>query len=432
LKRNGGKMKRTVVCGEKRLHFEVSNDSLAWELWPEETEPLANEETAVREAINNPIGSERLGELVSAGMKVIILVDDFTRPTPRRTILRILLDELNDAGVPDNDITVMIALGTHRYMMEEEIRECVGEENYGRVRAINHEWMDEDNLVDLGHTESGTPIKVNKLAYESDFLIGVGSIVPHCFAGFSGGAKIIQPGISGPETTAATHFLVCQDDDRVLHLAGTIQNRPMDEMRQVARKTGLRFIVNVVLNAHKKLVKVVAGDMVAAHNAGMKHSKDIFIKELQEKVDIVIMEAQPADADMWQATKPLSYARRTIDEGGSIIFVSSTPDGVGNHPFLSERGRSTYAELKGMMLCDQVDDRVAGSILLVIKKATGDVDTYVVSDGLTREAKESMGLIHADSVQDALEEALKKHGDKARVGIIHHGGDVLPVPPEMR
>ena len=425
-------MKRSVFCGERELHFEVPDDSLVWELWPEEAEPVENEVTAVKEAICNPIGSERLGKLVNPGMKVMILVDDFTRPTPRRTILGILLDELNDAGIPDDDITVMVALGTHRYMEEEEIRECIGEENYNRVRAINHEWMDESNLIDLGHTESGTPIKVNKLAYDSDFLIAVGSIVPHCFAGFSGGAKIIQPGISGPETTAATHFLVCQDDDRVLHLAGTIQNKAMDEMRQVAKEAGLQFIVNVVFNAHKELVKVVAGDTVHAHTVGMKRSKDIFVKELEEKTDIVIMEAQPADADMWQATKPLSYARRTIDEGGSIIFVSATPDGVGNHPFLSEKGRSTYAELKNMMLCDQVDDRVAGSILLVIKKATGDVDTYVVSDGLTPEEKKSMSLIHADSVQEALEMALRKHGEGARIGIIHHGGDVLPVPPDMR
>lgn len=425
-------MKRSVVCGERELYFEVPDDSLAWELWPEEAEPMEDEEIAVKEAISNPIGSERLGKLVTPGMKVMILVDDFTRPTPRRTILRILLDELNDAGIPDSDITVMVALGTHRYMEEEEIRECIGEDNYTRVRAINHEWMEEVKLVDLGHTESGTPIKVNKLAYDSDFLIAVGSIVPHCFAGFSGGAKIIQPGISGPETTAATHFLICQDDDRVLHFAGKIQNKAMDEMRQVAKQAGLRFIVNVVFNAHKELVMVVAGDMVAAHNAGMKHSKDIFVKELKEKVDIVIMEAQPADADMWQATKPLSYARRTLDEGGTIIFVSATPDGIGNHPFLSEKGRSTYAELKSMMLCDQVDDRVAGSILLVIKKATGDVDTYVISDGLTQEEKESMDLIHMDSVQEALEVALQKHGEGARIGIIHHGGDVLPVPPDMR
>ena len=425
-------MKRSVVCGERELDFEVPNDNLAWELWPEETEPVENEETAVREAISNPIGSERLGRLVIPGMKVMILVDDFTRPTPRKTILRILLDELNDAGIPNEDITVMVALGTHRYMTDEEIRGCVGEENYSRVRAINHEWMDKANLIDLGRTESGTPIKVNRLAYESDFLIAVGSIVPHCFAGFSGGAKIIQPGISGPETTAATHFLVCQDDNRVLHLAGTMRNRAMDEMRKVAKEAGLKFIVNVVFNSHKELVKVVAGDVVAAHDVGMDHSKDIFVKELEEKVDIVIMEAQPADADMWQATKPLSYARRTIDEGGSIIFVSATPDGIGNHPFLSEKGRSTYSELKNMMLCDQVDDRVAGSILLVIKKATGDVDTYAISDGLTQEEKESMGLIHVDSVQEALEEALKKHGERARIGIIHHGGDVLPVPPDMR
>jgi nickel-dependent lactate racemase len=427
-----GNMRRSIFCGDRELFFDVPDDCLAWELLPDEATPVEDEERSIKEAIHNPIGSDRLEKLVEPGMKVMILVDDFTRPTPRSIILRILLDELNHAGVPDEDITVMVALGTHRYMSGEELRDCVGEENYARVLVLNHQWMNDDNLVDLGRTESGTPVKVNRLAYESDFLIAVGSIVPHCFAGFSGGAKIIQPGISGPETTAATHFLICQDDEKVLSYAGTMRNRAMDEMRDVARKAGLRFIVNVVFNSRKEVVEVVAGEMVSAHNAGMKRSGEIFVKEIDERVDVVIIEARPADADMWQATKPLSYARRTISSGGSLIFVSAAPDGIGNHPFLSEKGRLSYSELKGMMLCDRVDDRVAGSILLVIKKATGDVDAYMVSDGLTEEEKASMDFIHAESVQDALDKALTKHGNGARIGIIHHGGDVLPVPPDMR
>jgi nickel-dependent lactate racemase len=424
-------MRLSVFCGDEEQQFDIRDGSLAWELEPKEVPAVPDEELAVREALDNPLGSERLGEMVRPGMEVVILVDDFTRPTPRRTILRLLLDELTGAGIREDDITVIVALGTHRYMTEEEMVECVGEENHSRVKVMNHRWMEEDQLVDLGTTESGTPIKVNKTAYDADFLVAVGSIVPH-FVGYSGGAKIVQPGISGAETTAATHFLVCKDDDRVLHYAGTTDNMIIDEMREVAMETGLRFIVNVVFNSSKEPVLVVAGDMIAAHNAGMAKAKEIFVKEIDERVDIVIIEARPADADMWQATKPFSYSRRTIPEGGTRIFVSAAPDGIGNHPFIADEGTKRYEEIKEMMRCDLVDDKVAGSILMIIRKANQDVDTFMVSRGLTPEEKGLMGLRHAETVQEALDMALEKHGEGARIGIIHHGGDVLPVPPDMR
>ncbi|MBM4237762.1 MAG: nickel-dependent lactate racemase, partial [Euryarchaeota archaeon] len=346
----------------------------------------------------------------------------------KKRIMPILLDELNKAGVPDGDITILIGLGTHRYMTEKEMLRDFGEEVASRVRVINHEWMDPDNLVSLGRTENGTPITINKIAYEADFLIALGSIVPHCWAGFSGGGKIVQPGICGPDTTAATHHLIFDDDQTVLDFAGMPRNKVMEEMRTVARKARLRFIVNVVFNSKGELVKVVAGDLVEAHNAGIDSSRRIFVREISEKADIVIEEAHPADLDMWQATKPLSYSRRAVKEGGTVIFLTAAPDGISpNHPFLAEKGRCSYRELKQMMACDEVDDRVAGSLLMLIKKGVEGVETIVVSDGLTREMKWKMNMTHADSMEEALRMAFERHGAEATVGIIHHGGDVLPV-----
>lgn len=413
------------------MEVDIPEGNLAWELSPRDV-PSVNEETAIKSAIYNPIGSCKLRDMVEPGMKVVILADDFTRPTPRRSILKVLLDELNLAGIPDGDIMVIIALGTHRYMSEEEIRRCFGEEIASRIKIINHEWMDPDQLVNLGFTENGTPVHINRTAYEADFLIGVGSIVPHCFAGFSGGAKIVQPGISGPDTTAATHYLICRDEEKLLHFAGSIKNPVMDEMRAVSRQAGLSFIVNVIFNSRKEIVHAVAGDMIAAHEAGMRVSREIFMRDVEEKVDIVITEALPADADMWQATKPFSYARRVLKEGGSMIFVIAAPDGIGNHPFLLEHGGRSFSELREMLLEGKVKDRVACTILMVIKKSTEGINTYVVSDGLTREEKEGMGFLHAGSVQEALDCALAIQGPDARIGIIHHGGEVLPVPPDMR
>lgn len=421
-------MKVELIYGSREIDVDIPEMSVLWELWPNDLPAVDDEEKAIRDAITNPIGSECLGRLVKPGMKAVIIADDMTRPTPKKRILPILLDELNKAGVPDNDITILIALGTHRYMTEDEILKAFGKDMISRVRILNHEWMDPANLVSLGKTENGTPITVNKVAYDADFLIGLGSIVPHCWAGFSGGAKIIQPGISGPDTTAATHHLIFDDDSRVLDFAGMARNKVMNEMRAVARQAGLDFIVNVVVNSRKEVVKVVAGDLEKAHDAGIEASRMNFVREITEKADIVIEEAYPADFDMWQATKPLSYSKRAVKDGGTVIFLTAAPDGIcANHPFLAEHGRCSYSELKDMMVCDEVDDRVAGSLLMLIKKGVEGVNVIAVSDGLTREMKGLMAMEHADSMEEALRMAFARHGKDATVGVVHHGGDVLPV-----
>lgn len=421
-------MRVGLIYGSRDIEVDIPDVNVLWELWPDDLPAVRNEEMAIKDAIMNPIGCERLAKSVGPGMHVVIIADDLTRPTPRRRILPILLEELNNAGVKDDDVTILIALGTHRYMTENEILSMFGEEIVSRVRVVNHEWMNPRNLVSLGRTDNGTPVTINKIAFEADFLIGLGSIVPHCWAGFSGGAKIIQPGISGPDTTAATHYSIFDDDEKVLDFAGMAQNKVMDEMRAVARKTGLDFIVNVVVNSRKEVVKVVAGDLELAHNAGIDDSRRMFVQEIHQKVDIVVQEAYPADFDMWQATKPLSYSRRAVKDGGTVIFLTAAPDGISaNHPFLADHGRCSYSELKDMMICDQVDDRVAGSLLMLIKKGVEDVRVIAVSGGLTREMKRQMLMDHADDLEDALRMAFERHGKDASIGIIHHGGDVLPV-----
>jgi|Deesub1362B_J571_1020462.scaffolds.fasta_scaffold00013_70 nickel-dependent lactate racemase len=414
--------------GKEEIPVELPDENVIWELYPNDLPPVEDEEKAIKDALENPIGTKRLRDLVRRGMKIVIIADDLTRPTPRKRIIPILLNELNEIGIPDEDITVLIALGTHRYMTEEEILENFGEEVVRRVRIINHEWKDEKNLIYLGETENGTPVTINRVAYEADFLIALGSIVPHCFAGFGGGAKMIQPGICGWDTTAATHLLLFEDDERVLEYSGTTKNKIMEEMRAVAKKAGLNFIVNVVFNSKKELVKVVAGDFVKAHDAGIEVSKEIFVREIEERADIVVADAHPTEIDLWQGGKPLTYARRAVKDGGTLIFLIPAPDGVSpTHPIVSEWAHLNYKEIKRRVREEEVEDKVGCSVLMLIKKATEGIDVIVVSDGLTKEIKEKFGFIHAENVEEALKIAFEKHGKNAKIGIIHHGGDVLPL-----
>ncbi|MGC8777635.1 MAG: nickel-dependent lactate racemase [Candidatus Caldatribacteriaceae bacterium] len=282
---------------------------------PKDSPEVANVEEMIRGSLREPIAAPPLAEQVKRGMKIVIVGDDLTRPTPRAVIFPILLDELNRCGVPDRDITILIGLGTHRYMREEEIRQSFGEAVIARVLVLNHEWKDSGNFAKLGYTPQGTPIEVNRIAVEADFLIAVGNIVPHCYAGYGGGGKAIQPGICSWDTTGKTHIMP-MEQDLYLRIAGEVENAVRQEIEVVAEATGLRFIVNTVLNDEGEIVKVVSGHPVWAHREGVKVAQSIYEREIPALADIVVVSAFPAEIDYWQGIKPLSYAQKGLKKRG--------------------------------------------------------------------------------------------------------------------
>ncbi|MGQ9473577.1 MAG: lactate racemase domain-containing protein [Candidatus Caldatribacteriaceae bacterium] len=245
-------------------------------------------------------------------MKVVIVSDDLTRATPREKIFPILLDELNKSGVSDKDITVLIGLGTHRYMTREEIEKCFGRETAERIVILNHEWQEPQNLVKIGVTPSGIPIEVNKIALEADFLIAVGSIVPHCYAGYGEGGKAIQPGICSWEATGKNHILP-MEKDLYLKIADQVENEVRREI--VVESVGLGFIVNVIVNEKREILEVVSGDPVAAHRKGVEVAKRVYEREIPVLADIVVVSAYLADIGYWQGIKPLSYAQKGVKKG---------------------------------------------------------------------------------------------------------------------
>jgi len=285
------------------LQLEVPDDNVAWVVSPQDQPALVNEEEEIRNVIRNPIGMEGLKELVKKkGKNTIILVDDTTRFTPHKKVLPILIDMLNIAGVKDSDITVLIALGTHRFMTRAECVNVYGKEVINRVKVINHLWNDDEELVRVGKTPSGIPIMANKHYYNSDISIAVGSIIPHVYAGWSGGAKMVQPGVSGAETTAKTHLLATKYLDCIL---GNSDNVVRKEMEIIARQTGLSMIVNSIMNSDFSLAGIVAGDLVKAHREGVKIAKKIYALPIVENPDIVVVNAYPGNLDLWQSTKAL-------------------------------------------------------------------------------------------------------------------------------
>ncbi|MGQ9623560.1 MAG: nickel-dependent lactate racemase [Candidatus Caldatribacteriaceae bacterium] len=422
-----GKVRVVLTYGMNRIPLEIPEENFLYAIEPRNISGVIEERKAIQESLQHPIFASPLCEQVRKGMKVVIVGDDLTRATPREKIFPVLLDELNRGGVPDRDITVLIGLGTHRYMTQEEIEKSFGKETTERVFVLNHEWKEPQNLVRMGSTPGGVPIEVNRLALEADFLIAVGSIIPHCYAGYGGGGKAIQPGICSWETTGKTHILP-MERDLYLKIAGQVENDVRREIEIVAEAVGLRFIVNVVTNGKDGILQVVAGDPVVAHRKGVETAKRVYERKIPALADIVVVSAYPADIDYWQGIKPLSYAQKGLREGGSSILVAPFPEGISPvHSDLKKFATLSYQELKKMVQNGTFEDLVcAATLLLHAKIMEHSREVICVSDGLSLEDKEALGFKHAGTVQEALEIALKTQGREARVGIIDCGGDTLP------
>ena len=232
--------------GDDSLLCEIPLKNLGEILSPNTRPPLADLDGAIGRALDAPIGLAPMPQWIKAGNKVLIISDDVTRLTPVYRILPPLLYRLNQLGVKDADITVLMALGTHRYMTEAEMKAKVGPVVYKRVRVVNHLWREKDTLVELGRTSLGTPLAVNRLLLESDVVIGLGAIVPHHIPGYSGGSKIIQPGVCGPKTTAETHLLSCEGGGD--SFIGQLDNPVRRDMDEMAAKVDLKAIFNVVMD----------------------------------------------------------------------------------------------------------------------------------------------------------------------------------------
>lgn len=414
--------------GERYVSFEISKRNLSAVLVPETTPGAQTSEEIrkkVEEALNHPIGTKKISDLVKRGDKVVIVADDITRPTPTDKLLPPLLDELNKAGIPDEDITVVIALGTHRYMTEDEIKIKFGSEVMERVEIVNHEWKDPKNLAYVGKSSKSTPIIVNKIVHEAGFKIGVGNIVPHHIPGFAGGGKIIAPGVVSSETVASFHMLSVRTRR---HWLGIADNPVRDLINEIARKSGMHTILNTTLNADKEVVGVFFGDLEAAFKEGVKSSRQIYGVKAPGIVDIAIVSAHPCEIEFWQSHKALYPGDIVVKEGGTIIVVSPCPEGVAvTHPEILELTQMEPEEIDRAFNLGEIEDGVAASLAIAWGNIRRREDVILVSDGISEEETRKLGFKYAENIDEALRMAFDKHGKNAKVIAMTHGCDTLPI-----
>lgn len=409
--------------GSETRAINLPDENLAWVDGPKNAAPVADLAAAIRQAIREPIGSPSLKELVDQhGTRTVILIDDGTRSTPQKMILPILLDELNAAGVPDSDITIMVGLGTHRRMSEDELLGRAGETVYDRVIVENLSQNPED-FIDMGVTPLGVPIHVSRKYLESQISIAVGNIIPHMYAGWAGGAKMIQPGVTSALTTARTHLMAAP---RVYEILGNVDNPVRAEMEQIAVKSGLKFIVNVVLNAHSEVVAVVAGNVIQAHRAGVAIARPIYTLEVDEQPDIIVASSHPADRDLWQGFKPVNNCGMLVKDGGTLILFHPAPEGIApDHPTLVELGITPGDTVMQMVNDGQIGDEVAAATYMAFDRTRRRINVTLITDGITPEEGAKIGVCATTNFDGALQDALTRHGSSARIGVITHGADIM-------
>jgi len=417
-------IQKTLRCAKKTITVNIPKKNLFYSIEPNNPKIMKNE-TDISKTLEEPISSLPLSNQVKSGMKVVVLVDDITRPTPHKKILPILLRELNKAGIKDKDITLLIALGTHRYMTQEEITERFGEETTSRVKILNNEWKDQKQFINIGDTENKTSVIVNRRVYEADYVIGVGIIATHDLAGWSGGGKIIQPGVCSWETTQATHLLAARHD--LIGALGNAENSVRKEIELVAKKVGLNFILNVVLDSKENLIEIVSGDPVKAHREGAKYARPIYEQDIPGLADIVITNAYPADLDYWQGIKPLLLSQKGLKEKGTLILIGEFSEGISpTHPELKKYGDRTYKDVEKLFAKGEIRDGVCAAALMEHVQCTERTKVICVSDGLSFEEKLNLNFVPTANIEDALEIAFEQQGANAKIGIIEYGGDVIP------
>jgi nickel-dependent lactate racemase len=408
--------------GVESRGFEVDESRILSIVEPRRVKPVKRLDAAVKESLMKPIEYMRIIDYVKPDMTIAIISEDNTRVCPVDRIIPHILAEFKEAGVKRENIKIVVALGTHRPMTKEELENKLGKEVVEEYEVINHTWRNQDELVEVGITDSGTPVKVNRHVVEADFKIGIGNVIPHRVSGYSGGAKIIQPGICGAEITGETHWKAALIP--IEEVLGVVKNPVRWEMERIASKVGLNAIVNTVLNRDREVVAVVFGDFVKAHREAVKTVDSIYKFKLDEKADIVVVDSHPADLDMWQAVKALFPAALAVKRGGIIVFLTPCPEGVSKeHPEVEELGYQPIPAVKKMVEDGSIDDLIAAAHIVMVREVLDRAKCIIVSDGLSESLACKLGFNYASDLQDAVDEALREKPD-GRILIMRMGAEL--------
>lgn len=414
--------------GTRGLEVDIPEDNLAGILRMNKIKPLEDPSAAVRSALDEPIASDPLARLAQERESACIVVSDITRPVPNKVILPPLLDVLEKNGIRRENIVILVATGIHRPNEGEELDEMLGEDIARHYRIVNHISRKHETHEYLGTTSRGIPVHVDKTYLNADLKILTGLIEPHLMAGYSGGRKAICPGLCSVETMKVMHGPYILEDER--SSVGIMRGNPFHEgALEIARMAGVDFILNVDMNEEREITGVFAGDLVKAHEEGVKHVEQMVKVEVDELADIVLVSnaGYPLDTTFYQAIKGMFAAMYVVKQGGSIILVSECRDGIGGPEFtdlvLNTKDISNFVEKLYDPSFFVVDQWMLEEMIKVIRRAK----VYCYCDGVEDSVLKQLSVEPISSPEQGIRLALERQGPNAKLLAIPEGPYVLAV-----
>jgi len=417
-------MKVRFPYGEKFLEANIPDENLIQVVYPHEIEPEKSADEYIKEALSKPMGALPLQKQAKKGMKVTIVVDDNTRPCPTWEMLPHVIKELNDSGINNDDITILFATGTHREVRHEEAKRLLGEKYAEEINYMSNNCKGND-FTYVGTTSRNTDVKVKNAFVEADMRILLGDVEIHYFAGYGGGRKSILPGISHYSTIQhnyTTNFF------HPMAKPGVLDGNPMYEnMTEAARLASPHFCLNVVQNASHKIVGAFSGDFDLVLRKGASLVDKMYKVKVKEKADIVVTAADgsPHDVNLYQAYKAIHLGLNVVKENGIIILIAECPDGHGSQPY--------YEWMKKYKTREEMEKELSkefvpgGHKAFYHVKALEKAKFFIVS-GMDRKMLENVFRMRVfDTVDEAINEAIKDKGENAKIIAIPRGTTTLPI-----
>ena len=414
-------MKAALNYGTCTQEVEFSEENLQDFLLPIHpcADVLPPEEQLLRDALAHPIGERPLRDAARGKKQIAVVISDISRPCPSARILPIVLDELAKAGVRDEDILIVTAVGSHRHHTAQEREKLVGSEVYRRFRVVD---AGEEGFLYLGTTSAGTPVEVDARVARAEMRVCIGNIEYHYFVGYSGGVKALLPGVCSRETIQANHRHMTEEGA----IVGNIDHNPVrEDLEEAALFLPDNYILNVVLDEHKRILNVVAGDPVKAHRAGCRFLDEIYGKSIRQKADIVLVSAggTPKDMNLYQSQKALDNARRAVRKDGILILVAECSEGFGEPTF--EKWMMGMPDPEAQIKAIREEFKLGGHKAAALALALRECRVWLVSS-FDPQTVERIHMRPFPSAQQALDQALRELGPQAKLTVIPYGGSTLP------
>jgi nickel-dependent lactate racemase len=418
-------MKIDLKYGNSHKTLQLDDKNVIGTLELTKVPGLPDVTQAEMEALENPIGTPKLSEIAKGKSTACVAVSDYTRGVPYKrpnfNLLLPIIEELHDAGIKDENIRFLVGTGAHRVHTDKENLDNFGEEIVNKYEVISHDC--DKNNVSLGKLSTGNELLVDKVWVDSDVKVMTGLITTHYFGGFSGGRKGILPGIVARETVRRNHAMII---DPQVDIAKTKGNPISDEMDEAAEKAGVDFLLNVVINDQKEIVRIVAGDLDQAFEAGWKACRDLYRVPFHQKADAVFACAggYPKDVSLYQSQKSINNGKLVLKEGGTIVLISECREGIGSDTFAQWLFEAS--SLDELLNTKQEKIIVGGHTAVGNAKVLKRFDILVVSS-LKKEELETRFYKYAKSIEDAIDRVKKKHGHDFKSYVMPQAGLLYPV-----